>query len=178
MKRAFTSAVVVILLVAVATWAHAWPSTALQSTGTTDTLLVAPSYTGSGLFVYTYDLTNQTAQEYITGFSLTFPTAIPVTSFTAITAPEGWEGVIRTITNKVEYRLIGLDSFSLGPSETKTFGFTSSNGPGTQPIVFASSQDSYGWSGMTYGPAVPEPGSILAMMTGLIGLAGLKLRRK
>lgn len=179
MKRLITSAVVAVMLIAVATCAYAWPTTTMQSTGTTETLLLAPSASANGgAFVYTYDLTNQTTGDYITGFALAFPTSVPVTGLTAITAPDGWDATVREISNKIEFRLTGLDSFSLAPSQTKSFGFTSTFAPGSAADVFASSQDSFGWSGMTYGPVVPEPAGILALLTGVIGVTGLKLRRK
>lgn len=170
----------VVLLVLAGSACHAaWEPSSMYAVGISETLLITPSWTQVGSdYVYSYALTNQTAVEEIVGFTLAFPAVVPVASLTAIVSPAGdWTAYVRTSTNRINWRLGEVSADALKPGQTFTFGFTSAFAPSDVKNMYASSQDSYGFSGMTYGP-VPEPGSLMALAMGLAGLASIKLRRK
>ncbi len=172
-------AILVLAAVACPAFAVDWSPTTMLAVGTTGTLVVSPSCAPVGTdFAYSYDLTNATESDYITGFTLVFPASVPVAAFTALVSPDGWIGTPRTLGNKINWRLGADSAFSLSPGATKTFGFTSSLGPSFVKNVFASSQDSYGWSGQTFGPAVPEPAAFAGLAMGLLGLASGRIRRR
>lgn len=150
----------------------------MYSTGTSEVLVVTPSYAASGSsYAYSYALNNQTANDVIIGFNLSLPGGVPVGEFSSLVIPTGWECIVRTSTNRLSWQYTGDDSLGLQPGGTMTFGFTSAFAPSATQNALVSSQDSFGFSGTTFGP-VPEPGSLLALATGMIGLVGLKLRRK
>lgn len=189
MKRSLIVLAVVLFVLAGSACYASWTNSLLRAVDPNnppnllpESLLVSPSYSPIiGGYTYTYVLTNNTPQEHIVGFTMTFPMAVPVTAYTLIQVPAGWDAFLtKTATvNKINWKWNGADDAqSLLPGDSKTFGFNAAWGPSNTMNVFASSQDSFGFSGKTFGPVVPEPASIVAMLSGLFGLAGLKLRKR
>ena len=137
---------------------------------------LTPSYSLSGgVYTYTYDLNNITSDKTIEEFILTLPGTVPVSGLGSITGPSGWQGMLRLGFNQVDW--YNDTGSSILPGHTGTFTFTSTFGPSTEAIAGAACQNAVGLSGSTFSP-VPEPGSLVAFATGLIGLIGLKLRRR
>ena len=169
-------AVLATMVLASSAVCAAWTPTTLTTFGSSQTLALTPSYAGSGPFHYEYDLTNPTTGgEPISGFTLTFPTAVPVSSFTNITGPAGWDIVVFPRFNYVDWNQ--NTGTGLYPGHTMSFSFTSSFEPSSTPVVWAGAFTGMGFSGRTYGP-IPEPASVLALVAGLLCFAGLRLRRK
>jgi hypothetical protein len=169
------SAVLALLALTLSSPARAeWTSVALTVYGYPYTLTLTPSHTGSGPFIYEYDLANpRTGVEEIIGFGLTLPAAVLVSSLTDISHPPGWVLYLQLSANQVLWFAEGP---GLIPGQTAVFEFTSASGPSITPVLWASGQGALGYSARTYGP-IPEPSSALGLMAGLIAIAGMRLRR-
>lgn len=164
--------VALLLMLVVAANAQTLEPTTMTANGTTSTLLLTPSCVSNGTsYDYTYTLKNMTSDDYIVGFGL----LLPVSGVTNIIKPEGWK--VLEFGTYLQWQLMSPPAFNIAPNAEAVFGFTSAYACSTTKNVFATSQDTYGFNGQTYGPAVPEPGSILALATGLVGLVGM-LKKK
>ena len=166
-----------LLVLAGGAWAIDLPPTQLYSTGTSDYLTVAPSYTVSGgIYAYLYDLTNATASDHIVGFSLIFPSVVPVSTFTDIVKPDGWTAYVRVSGNKVNWQ--ASEGYAIAPAATKTFGFSCKFAPSAaEDAVADSSRGAFGYNGTTYGP-IPEPAGLAVLAVGVSGLMSFSLRRR
>jgi hypothetical protein len=167
-----------LLVLSGGAWAFDLPTTQLYSSGTGDYLTVAPSYTvSSGIYAYSYDLTNTTASDNIIGFTLVFPGIVPVTSFTDIVTPTGWTAYVRDIANKVNWQA-DSETYAIVPAATKTFGFSCKFGPSAaEDAVADSSRGAFGYNGTTYGP-IPEPAGLAVLAVGVSGLMSFSLKRR
>ena len=154
-----------------------WTDCILTVHGMTETVKLTPSYEASGSgWIYTYVLTN-TSDPYrveITAFTLTLPTAAPVSSCTELEHPAGWQVTIRTMFNQLDWNNVSGNDIAYG--QTGTFKFSTAFGPSSDKPGMASSQDALGFSGKSYAP-VPEPASFVALLAGIGGLVGLRRRR-
>lgn len=180
--------VVLLALLVVACAAHAdvpvWDTSTLTAIGTADSLQVTPHCTQiTGGYAYSYDLTNLGSRGSVYGFTLVFSADVPVSELTYIVAPSNWTFVVRTTNgdNKIGWSLgpsaTSVDRIAVG--QTKTFGFTSVYGPSPVQNVNVSSQGTYyGFSGNTYGPAAPEPGTLAALFAGIAGIGLPMIRRR
>ncbi len=121
------------------------------------------------------DLTNNTTQTYIESFELTFKPAVDLSKVTIVSGPDDWWGQVRTLFNQIDWSNDGGDPIALGG--TATFAIKTKYGPSYTPVVVAACHDGLGWSGDTYGP-IPEPCSIIALLSGIIGLAGFRRQRR
>ena len=163
-----------VMLLSSAVQAGAWTSSALYNSLLAD-VQVTPSYSPSGSwYSYSYGLKNVTATDVIASFVLTIPNNVPVSSLSGFVLPTGWTTVPSQTNNQVQWVLTN-QNYALQPGATDTFGFTTAFEPSSSKVLLASSQGAWGYSGSTLGP-VPEPGSAVALITGLVGLVGLKKR--
>lgn len=179
MKKTLVVFAVLLLVLCASSAVLAWDSTTLVAYGKTTTCELTPSWAADGSsFVYTYQLTNNTSGSEATGISsfvMSLPSVVEVTGITNITNSMDWQLSVLTSFNQLKWtQRNGQD---LLPGATATFSFTSTFAPSDTKIINASCQDASGFGGSTYGP-VPEPGCLIALATGMIGLVGLKLRRK
>lgn len=151
-----------------------WGPSDLVATQTAQKATVTPSWTQSGsIYTYTYVLANTTLSD-IDSFYLTMPAEVDVAGLWGFSGPSGWRFSVRAVS-LLDWTNNTGDA--IAPTETGTFSFSTNYAPSTSMIVVAACEGGRAFSGDTYGPA-PEPGSMLALMTGFIGLAGLKLRRR
>jgi len=133
---------------------------------------VTPSFMASGgEYIYTYLLTNTSSVE-IVGFVVTLPSAVPISACTELEHPVGWQLTTLPAFNQFDW----FNDGNLLPGQSATFKFSTKFGPSADLSTTASCQDALGFSGKCYGP-IPEPASILAMLTGIGGLVGLRRRR-
>jgi len=159
-----------------ATVAASAATSQLTASGTSWELQLDSSYVpDAGAYDYTYTLTNTTQSDYIVGFSLN----LAVNGVTNIVSPTGW-GALELNSGSgeyIEWQSSSPSTVSLAPGSQAVFGFTSIYASVVNNTL-AGAQDDYGYGGTTSGPAVPEPGSIVALCCGLVGLMGLKRRSK
>jgi len=177
MKGALFCAVALMLVLVASAGAYAdWGMTPLYNADHSQSVELTPSYSLSGsTYTYMYSLKNTTSSKTIQEFILTLPGAVSVSGFANIAGPTGWSALVRPTFNQLDW--FKDTGSSLLPGQTFTFSFTSSYGPSSTAVAGAACQDAIGLSGQTFSP-IPEPASLIAMMTGLVGLVGLKMRRK
>jgi hypothetical protein len=158
-----------------------WPSSEMYSYGPpgTPTLTVAPSYSIAGeYYIYYYDLTNNTSNMMVDSFDLTLPAAVPVDSaLSDFGGPDGWISLTRHSESINIIDWLNDTGESVMPGETARFSFKTKSAPSATMVVTADCHDSWGWTGDTYGP-IPEPSSIVALMFGIVGLAGFRRTRR
>jgi len=156
--------------------AMGWPSSELHAYGSSETLTVTPSYSIDGdYYIYEYVLTNNTAHTDIDSFELTLAPTLDMNEITVVSGPDDWWAQVRPLFHQVDWTNDGGDSIT--PGGSGTFKIRTKYGPSADPVVVAACHDGLGWSGDTYGP-VPEPSSVVALMSGLAALAGFRRRRK
>lgn len=174
-RRLLTGGAVLSVALLLCSGAYAvWGPSYLEATGTTDKPIVTPSWTLSGgAYTYTYALTNTTLTG-IDSFYLTMPATLDLAELSGFFGPSGWRASIRA-GNLLDWT--NDTGASIASTLTGTFSFSSAVSPSSSKVVVAACEGARTFSGDTYGP-VPEPGSLVALMTGLIGLVGLKLRRR
>lgn len=153
-----------------------WPTTDLYAYGSTETVAVTPTFTMDGdYYIYQYVLTNNTVKANIGTFYLTFDPIIDVNKLTVVSSPLGWRSTIRTKFNQIAW--VNITGSTIAPTDSAIFSFKTLYSPLMTTSVIAACYGGLGWSGDTYGP-VPEPSSIIALMCGVVGLFGYKLKRK
>ncbi len=153
----------------------AWDDCTLTVHGSGQTVTLTPSYQASGSgWIYTYVL-HDTASVEIQGFTLTLPTAVPVSSCTGVACPDQWQLNIRTSFNQLDWSDVS-HTHNILPGGSGTFQFSTAYGPSSSKTAQASSQDALGFAGPAYSP-IPEPASLAALLMGIGVLAGLRKRR-
>jgi|GEM_PF-1397766 len=182
MTNKYLAVCVVALLLLMGGAAYAdWTASYLKA-DSGDQLKLTPACTAvAGGFAYTYDLENLTPKDNIVGFTLVLPWVVNVNDLTNIVVPADWRAsVTRDEIGGVQENLIHwralTDQAAIVPTAMKTFGFTSIFGPSAQEAAEASSLDSQGYSGDTFGP-VPEPATVMSLIAGIAGLVSLRRRR-
>lgn len=155
--------------------ASVWPSSELYAYGSTETLTVTPSYSIDGdYYIYQYVLTNNTAHTDIESFELTLAPTLDMNEITIVSGPDDWWAQVRPLFHQIDWSNDSGDP--IAPGGSATFKIRTKYGPSAGPAVVAACHDGLGWSGDTYGP-VPEPSSIIALMCGVMGLAGFRRKR-
>jgi len=154
-----------------------WTDCFLTVYGHPETVKLTPTYEQSGdTWIYTYVLTN-TSNPYrvqLAGFTLTLPSAVPVSSCTELLHPAGWQFTGLSMFGQLDWQnSTGSDIGYLG---TGTFKFSTKFGPSSDKPADASSNDALGFTGKCYSP-IPEPTSLVALLAGIGGLVGLRKRR-
>jgi hypothetical protein len=154
-----------------------WTDCFLTVYGMPETVKLTPSYEQSGSeWIYTYVLSNTSSpyQVQLAGFTLTLPSAVPVSSVTELEHPTGWQFQPLIAFNQLDWQ--NSTGSDIGYLQTGTFKFSCAFGPSSDKPADASSNDALGFTGKCYSP-VPEPSSLLALMAGIGGLVGLRRRR-
>jgi len=162
----------VAILFATAVAASAETSYLTTTENSWELQLVSNTVGSPGAYVYTYTLTNNTPSDEIVDFSLYSPNL--ASGITNVVTPTGWTesgagGIML-------WQSLNPATIYVAPSGSAVFGFTSTHASAADN-VFAQATNSVGYNGTTSGPAVPEPGTILAALS-ILGPAGFVFRRK
>jgi len=186
-KRLICLMAIVLAFAATSAFATTW-TTYLTATGTTGQIQVDTTATQVGsLWHWAYDVTPLGGATEVRGFTITLganmmgmvsnnpgPTKFDGTNWVAVPDWASAKGATRVYWS---FDVInGIDSNKLNAGDSYRFEYDHPYGPVAE--YAASAQDTYGWGGVVMGPAVPEPMSMMTLLVGLSGIAGLKLRRK
>ncbi len=127
--------------------------------------------TSTGRYDITYTLTNTLANDTLRAFTLTLPDGFFTADLTNIidpVAPVAWTHI--TSANQVMWSVID-DELPVGASAV--FGFSTLWEPAAMTMN-ASAVDTFGFSGVTCGPVIPEASTVMLAVMGLGSVAGLR----
>ncbi|NLN76203.1 MAG: PEP-CTERM sorting domain-containing protein [Armatimonadetes bacterium] len=161
----------------------AWESGEMIAWGTTQKAILTPSWSlDSGVYTYSYELYN-TAKSDIDGFQVVLPSYINLAELWDFqpNITNSWWHVNFLSNNTVDWQCEAfVDNARLEVGDTLTFSFKSYHKPDDNMDLWANSSAGWVFGCATYGPGpeiVPEPASCLALLTGLVGLVGIRRKR-
>jgi len=200
LKILFLALALVVLFSVVAS-ANPWTTYLTASNSTGDIKVVTTATYSSPIWTWTYDLTPGdwiaaygANADNIRALTITLPSAMTAAQFGTITNLKVFDQTSADVTgntaglwstasisglNKLEWTWNQSTNLTNLLNYTETFRFSFDTTIGPESWANASAQDTYAYSGDVYGPAVPEP---MSMLLGLLGLGPVvgyaKLRRK